>query len=222
MDEDSQNYSIFDSSTKYTTNAKTLKLSVGYEYHFATAGRLDFYGGVEAGYEGKFYSAKEETSSVTTTVAGGSTSRTTNNTVVEYKKMMPTEFQALAFGGYGSSSIVGPSDFKYNEHNIFANLFTGVDFYVYKGLYIGTELGISFKTGKQENGYFTYRNTEVNQAMNKDVLNTYSSKTGIFTTYDNIRKEYENTFQTPVIDHSAKSTSIKVYVEPAIRLGWIF
>ena len=38
------------------SNELTLKLSVGYEYHFANTGRLDFYAGAEGGFLGKFCS----------------------------------------------------------------------------------------------------------------------------------------------------------------------
>ena len=236
MNNDENNYTIYDSSTKHSTTSTALKLSLGYEYHFATTGRLDFYGGIEAGYEARFYSGKDENNSTVISVADGETSVSKNSTVYEYSKMMPTAYaQTPGMGGNFdlidsntpnavpiNRSNASPSSFKYNEHSIFANIFTGVDFYIYKGLYIGTELGISFKTGKQDNGYYTLKGTLINPTENIDRVYTYSSKTGLYTTIDNIREMTDIDSQDYITDHSAKSTSIKVYVEPALRLGWIF
>ena len=113
---------------------------------------------------------------------------------------------------------------KYNKNSLFANLFTGVDFYVYKGLYIGTELGISFKTGKEKNGYYTeVKGSKSIQGANTTVdwVENYSSETGIRNHMNNLTKTVETTVNA-VNDHSASSTKLKIYVEPAIRIGWLF
>lgn len=220
------NYSVHDSETKKSRTSTALKLSLGYEYHFATTGRLDFYGGAEVGYEAKFYSGKDETSATDITVEDGVTTVSKSSTVWEFNKMMPVTSDNTPSSytpGYSSRSYYPSySNYKYNERSIFANIFTGVDFYIYKGLYIGTELGISFKTGKQLNGYYTYRNAVINPTENIDRIYTYSSETGLRTTIDNIREMTDVDGQENVIDHSGKTTNIKVYVEPALRLGWIF
>ncbi len=54
--QDQSSYTISKENTQTKINKTELRLSLGYEYHFANAGRMDFYGGVEAGYEGKFFS----------------------------------------------------------------------------------------------------------------------------------------------------------------------
>ena len=113
---------------------------------------------------------------------------------------------------------------KYNEHSLFANLFTGVDFYLYKGLYIGTELGLSFKSGKEKNGYYTeVKGSKTVQGANTtiDWVENYSSETGIRNHMDNLGKEVTSTVN-PVTDHSGSTTKLKIYVEPAIRIGWLF
>ena len=46
---DNGSASSVESSTKITNDALTLRFSLGYEYHFANTGHLDFYGGVEGG-----------------------------------------------------------------------------------------------------------------------------------------------------------------------------
>ena len=207
-------YTVGTTTTKSDKKQTALKLGLGYEYHFASYGRLDFYAGAEAGYEGKFYSGTKttvtnETNSVLkysytpTTTPIVTTSNSTEK--IEYSKMLPD----------GS---------KYNERSFYANIFTGLDFYVYKNLYIGTELGISFKTGKHENGY--YDSTSQGQSYRGSMMignwsETYSSETGVKTHLNYMSGQTTITGST-VTDRSSKSTNVKVYVEPAIRLGWIF
>ena len=166
------NYTIGTTTTKSDKKQTALKLGLGYEYHFASYGRLDFYAGAEAGYEGKFYSGTKtnvtnETNSSTYGTGATTPIVTTSNSTekIEYSKMLPD----------GS---------KYNERSFYANIFTGLDFYVYKNLYIGTELGISFKTGKHENGY--YDSTSQGQSYRGSMMignwsETYSSETGVMT-----------------------------------------
>lgn len=208
--QDPDNYTIETESKSVKTNQFMLKLSAGYEYHFANAGRLDFYAGAEAGYEANFYSGTSNTSYNKSTVRtygpAESEMQTTTYTNLDYKKRTPGD---------------NP---KYNEHSIFANLFTGVDFYVYKGLYIGTELGLSFKSGKEKNGYYTEsKGSKTIQGANTvtDWVENYSSETGVRNHMDNIKKEVTTTINT-VTDHSGSTTKLKIYVEPAIRIGWLF
>jgi hypothetical protein len=51
--------------SKITNDALTLRFSLGYEYHFANTGRLDFYAGLEGGYLGRFYSGTKEINTTT-------------------------------------------------------------------------------------------------------------------------------------------------------------
>ena len=204
--QDQSSYTISKENTQTKINKTELRLSLGYEYHFANAGRMDFYGGVEAGYEGKFFSGTVNKSTESRRVMANTEALTSSYDNKEYTKMIPGD---------------SPS---YNEHSIFANVFTGLDFFIYKGLYIGTELGISFKTGKEKNGYYTqtrgeksYQGTEIKT----DWTENYSSQTGIKNYLDNINKTVTTTVEA-VTDHSATTTRLKVYVEPAIRIGWLF
>ena len=189
--------STTESSSKVTNNALTLRFSLGYEYHFANTGRLDFYGGLEGGYLGRFYSATKEISSTQTTPETTSSLIYYNYENTEYKKR-------------------NSDGDKLNENGIFASVFTGIDYYIYKKLYIGAELGITFNTGKKKNGNYTevkgYRET-IGTAVEEKVKK-YSSETGITINYDG------STTQGPVTE--TKGSYTKVYVEPSIRIGWMF
>lgn len=76
-----------------------------------------------------------------------------------------------------------------------AAVFTGLDFYVYKGLYIGTELGLGLKT----------------------------SKTGKIKTTRETRFE-GRTEITNIQDNNIRlsQTTFGFFIEPTLRLGWTF
>ena len=190
--------STYVSSNKTTNDALTLRFSLGYEYHFANTGHLDFYGGLEGGYLGRFFSATKEISSTQNQVETTSTITNFNYDNTEYKKR-------------------NSDGDKLNENGIFASVFTGIDYYIYKKLYIGAELGLTFNTGKKKNGNYTevegYRQS-INGSIVEERVKKYSSETGITTNYDG------TTTQGPVTE--TKGTYTKVYIEPAIRIGWMF
>jgi hypothetical protein len=185
-------------ATKVTNDALTLRFSLGYEYHFANTGHLDFYGGLEGGYLGRFYSATKENSSTETITE-------TTSSIINYN-YVNTEYNKRSSNGD-----------KQNENGIFASVFTGIDYYIYKNLYIGAELGITFNTGKKKNGNYTevtgYRQT-IDGNVVEERMKKYSSETGITTNYDG------TTSQGPVKE--TKGTYTKVYIEPSIRIGWMF
>ena len=104
-----------------------------------------------------------------------------------------------------------------NENGIFASIFTGIDYYIYKKLYIGAELGVTFNTGKKKNGNYTEvtgHRESINGNIVDERVKKYSSETGITTNYDG------TTTQGPVTE--TKGTYTKVYIEPSIRIGWMF
>ena len=201
-DEDSdygiEGTSTVQSSSKVVNDALTLRFSLGYEYHFANTGRLDFYGGLDAGYLGRFYSATKEISQTLTQVETTSSIVTLNYENTEYNKR----------------SSDGD---KLNENGIFGTIFTGIDYYIYKKLYIGAELGITFNTGKKKNGNYTevsgYKQT-IGSTVVDERVKKYSSDTGITINYDGTT--------TQGLVSETKGTYTKVYIEPAIRIGWMF
>ncbi len=186
------------SSTKTTNDALTLRFSLGYEYHFANTGRLDFYGGLEGGYLGRFFSATKEYSTTQTQI------ETTSS--ITFNDYVNTEYNKRSSDGD-----------KLNENGIFASIFTGIDYYIYKKLYIGAELGVTFNTGKRKNGNYTEvtgHRESINGSIVDERVKKYSSETGITTNYDG------TTTQGPVTE--TKGTYTKVYIEPSIRIGWMF
>ena len=198
----SSSYNITDKKTTIKNNATTLKVSLGYEYHFANTGRLDFYGGIEGGYLGRFYSATEEINSDITDV---STSAGSTSTTVRYN-YVATEYNKRNADGD-----------KHNENGFFGTIFTGIDFYVYKKLYIGAELGVTFNMGKEKNGYYetvTRNGQKLNGNTVNESVTRYNSETGI-TTASGVDPVYGT-----VKGHTGNYT--KVYFEPAIRIGWMF
>ena len=176
--------STIDSISKKTNDALTLRFSLGYEYHFANTGRLDFYGGIEGGYLGRFYSATEESK---TTIPSSSTTSKVHYVNTEYNKR-------------------NSEGDKLNENGIFGSVFTGIDYYIYKKLYIGAELGIIFNTGKKKNGSYT-RVIGDKIISDGSVIEDKATKHSLETDY-------------PVIE--TKGTYTKVYIEPSIRIGWMF
>jgi hypothetical protein len=187
-----------DSISKITNNALTLRFSLGYEYHFANTGRLDFYGGIEGGYLGRFYSATKDLSATRTEVETTST--------ITYYDYWKTE--------YNKRNSEGD---KLNENGVFGSIFTGVDYYIYKKLYIGAELGVTFNMGKKSNGNYTEvkgQRQTIGTTVVSESASKYSSETGIYTATDG------TTTQRPVIE--TKGTYTKVYIEPSIRIGWMF
>ena len=190
--------STIDSISKKTNDALTLRFSLGYEYHFANTGRLDFYGGAEAGYLGRFYSATKESKKTTTTPETTST-----NILIKFEN---TEYNKCNSDGD-----------KLNENGIFGSVFTGIDYYIYKKLYIGAELGITFNMGKKSNGNYTEVKGQrhlLNTTVISESASKYSSETGIYTATDG------TITHRPIIE--TKGTYTKVYIEPSIRIGWMF
>ena len=95
---------------------------------------------------------------------------------------------------------------KLNENGIFGSVFTGIDYYIYEKLYIGAELGIIFNTGKKKNGSYT-RVIGDKIISDGSVIEDKATKHSLETDY-------------PVIE--TKGTYTKVYIEPSIRIGWMF
>lgn len=219
----------YTSTTNNSTKSKqtALKLALGYENHFVNTGRLDFYAGAEVGWEAKFYSGNINSTSRVITHNGSDITETLEYSKYSFDKMSPMDVPE----GFLAPSITDQdaptldySQAKHNENILFASLFTGVDFFIYKGLYIGTELGVSFKTGKQKSGSWTYESLDASTGYKT----IFDSKTGnliqINPTYkgNNGDKGVVQTEKRYVDHFTSKSSNLKVYVEPALRIGWFF
>lgn len=149
-------------------------INLGYERHLIQKGRLDIYVGAGLGYE---------------RINAGSTIHTEyDNEEYEYK-------MHNAWGTFDGNDF--GVDNSHRTANIFrVDIFTGIDFYVYKGLYVGAELGIRFKTACKPGYYTSGPGYDDNGNFVKDLESKKADK------------------QTEV--------SFKTYCEPALRLGWTF
>lgn len=182
---------------------------MGYERHFKTIKRLDFYAGAELGYGLESYSGSENKESVTTSYNA--------------KGVLEETRYSHDYKEYTNQNTSGTA----SNHYFTGAVFTGVDFYVYKNLYLGAELGISFKTAKSPNTYYTTteesRTTNANGIDTYHYLSNYSSETGVrtTTTMSDNRTNTQTTISA-AISNETTNTSVKLYIEPSIRLGWKF
>lgn len=181
---------------------------LGYERHLFTKGRFDVYAGLELGYLMDSRSGSKFKTGTNKVYDNDGDIVTTTET--DYKEYY---FNKDANGNYSTNFFA-------------ANLFAGVDVYVWKNLYLGAECGFSFKTGTSAIGYSNY--TDISKTFdkhNKFISSTtkdYNGSTGItYTT------TIGNATPVPpkhdVINTSADTqTTFNFFVEPAIRIGWRF
>lgn len=146
-------------------------IDLGYENHFFQNGRVNVYAGAGVGFALKSNVQTQEELDVEINAQGNP---------VDVLRKTSTH-----------------NNDSWNEFRV--NLFSGVDFYVYKGLYVGAELGV--KVGvKTFPGVYTKGGVDAN--------------TG----------KWDENLESPKKDDRSKSTALVLgtYVEPAVRLGWTF
>lgn len=202
------NVQVVDNSKKTTNKKSDIQIMLGYERHFAPTGRFDVYAGAEIGFEWNNRSGSVEENGLTTGYSNSKldyTVQSARNT--DYTDMTP--------------------DGELSSHAFKGGVFAGLDFYIYKGLYIGTELGISFTSGKSPNGYSSYNESTVKTNSSGVVTYaqnvSYSGDTGLTTTNTTINNNTTTTISAQQASTTERSaTKLKLYVEPAIRLGWKF
>lgn len=116
---------------QYTrANRTELQIAAGYEYHFNVAPRVSLYAGGELGYIGSI---------------GKST---------EYKNEIYTRYN-------DENKILGTYDYleditnkgESNSNAFFVNVLAGMDFHVYRGLYLGAEIKLGYKYQKFSDGF---------------------------------------------------------------------
>ena len=202
------NVRVEDNSTKTTNKKSDIQIMLGYERHFAPTGRFDVYAGAEIGFEWNNRSGSIEENGLTKGYSNSKLDYTVQGARnTDYTDMTP--------------------DGELSSHAFKGGVFAGLDFYIYKGLYIGTELGISFTSGKSPNGYSSYNYSSVTTNSSGVVtyaLNeSYSGDTGLTTTNTTINNHTTTTISAQQANTTERSaTKLKLYVEPAIRLGWKF
>ncbi len=184
--------------------------AIGYERHFTTFKRVDIYAGAQLGYGiSKWSGEKNEESK---------SERYDNDNNLDYTI---TSSSVTKYTNYN-----GGSRFSSKYFNVGA--FTGIDFYVYKGLYLGAELGLSFTSGTSPDTYYTQSSnskTTFTDTNIKDITTSMesSTETGITVTTDSGYKNGDpQTSYAQVENKKQTNNNFKFYVEPVIRLGWRF
>lgn len=149
------------------TKSGNFSIDLGYERHFFNYKRVDLYAGAALGY-------------ALQTVKGVDNFVSENGDVFE-KEIIN-----------GLSNNPSLDERAFNEFNV--KLFTGIDFYVYKGLFVGAELGVKFGCRNYPGIYTKGAYTDYGWSNDKES--------------DKMNKVSE--------------ISLKTYIEPALRLGWAF
>lgn len=191
-DEDSNEETGRSHDYQYDYKKGNFNIDLGYERHFNLGKKLDAYLGGSIGVGKNFASTKIETYS----------KYTTN----EYNYSYTTEISYSgklkngAITGLTSNNIFDNAERA--TWNINAAIFAGLDFYIYKGLYIGTELGIGYSSQKSLKMEFDA--TKISKA-------TSDGKTT--TTEDTIDEETTD---------NRRITNFKTYIEPRLRIGITF
>lgn len=204
------NWTSYDETTTTKDNRTDFSFMLGYERHLFTKGRFDVYAGIELGYG-------------MTNLSGSKT------TVGESKRY---DQDGLLLGYTTTDNLTeyvnrGTTEGATSQGYFQGNLFAGIDCYVWKGLYLGMECGLRFKTASGSNAYYSYTNVstefKANDAIATKTTKVYDGATGFSkTTYEgeNAGKPYER--KDEVNTQESGTTSFALFVEPAIRIGWNF
>lgn len=185
-DEENPNASYYSFENKYKSTAGSFELNLGYERHFNIAKRLSAYIGASAGFNRQFASTTADLATFFHNQVNGRWQVT--NFITSNIEISNGAFETLPDDTGNPLDKV--TDRAYWE--LKAALFAGLDFYVYKGLYVGTEFGLGLNSS--ENSKMKYKGTVDNE---QHVIE--------FETNDN-----------------ARNTTLGFYIEPVIRLGWTF
>lgn len=214
-------YSTFESTSKLKSKAADFSFMLGYERHLFTKGRFDVYAGLELGFGMSKYNSTGTIDKITNYFDedGKSTGKSISNQSMDFVNQYVTHNP--------NTGDFDVDNNKVSQKYFSGNLFAGVDFYVWKNLYLGAECGLNFKTGKSPNVYTDQYSYSANYKAN-DVLN-YSTETIVSganntTVTTTIRggKTTEDKSNGTVKSTEHGSTSFNLYVEPAIRIGWRF
>lgn len=230
---DTKGVTVYDITTDVKTKNTSFSILVGYERHLFTKGRFDVYAGIELGYmmnkqngswcmkyEGTTYGSDNAITGVTTC-----------NVCADFTNAYDA---GSSFTVAGTLPSFTPNYVSANaNHNFVGNLFAGVDFYVYKQLYLGAELGLNFKTGKTPNSYASYdidaNNKNYTGTTVKETIYTakFNEDAGTSTQKLTVDGKLDTVFDGepkygPQRSNKSTNTSFKFFVEPAVRIGWRF
>lgn len=189
-DEDSDEEKEMSYNDLYKYTKGNFSIDLGYERHFDLGKRLDAYLGASIGMGKNFGSTKIESYY---TEKNGSTT-------IEESYTGELKNGAITNMGEDDENIFSKAERA--TLNVNAAIFAGLEFYVYKGIYIGTELGIGCSSQKSlkmkfDGTSFSKTTTNGNTSTNDKPINEEST--------DNIR-----------------NTEFKTYIEPRLRIGITF
>lgn len=212
-------YSTSHSETMTTSSQKSFNIGIGYERHADIFDKVDVFYGAELGYSGKFYSAKTQTDSKSVNQYVYTSSYSRMETTRTYEKK------------YFKSDDCG----NMNSNGFYATLFAGVDVFVYKNIYLGTELGLKYDNSHSKNGYYTVNDKKVTknyEGTNKnlsslsqtvEVTSEFSSKDGVGKntkkTEPYSTSDYNNDTYNAVSSSKSVGNNINLFIDPSFRIG---
>lgn len=230
----SSNTSNGKEETVTTTKKSEFNIFVGYEYHFNISRHMNIYAGAEVGYETVGGSQKRET---TGSSNSNSTYTSSYSTGYPNYKTIETVNRTTTDRTYTSLQETKKRD----AYGAFAfGLFTGIDVNIYKGLYLGAELGLQYKnksgripeiTSSGSSSTTTMRYTkDGNTSSTKYEYESRSWSTdseGLTTTTitrhgDDIENSTRIEKDMSLNQTKKSESSFKLYAAPALRIGWRF
>lgn len=168
-------------------------IAPGFEYHFGKSDRLSIYTGVDLFFGITKYNYEQD-DDLTVTI----TDPYYGHEIVTRTQLEMSSNSAWPYLDYQNSvSLNERSHFTFG-----ASAFLGIDFYIYKGLYVGAELGLSYQ-------HYAYMKAKVNGKRTTTTTDTYG------TTEDILWIDYKTT-------NKSSFDKLNFVCEPAIRLGWKF
>ena len=198
LSDDNNPNSIKSGSTTSKNNYTNFSILPGIEYHFGKWERMSIYVGGELLFG---INATKSTYDYNSTIFNYNYDGTLY-TKVEEKFDLTAKNCDYYVSSWGDVLLNSP-----NGHMAFGiNAFTGIDFYVYKGLYLGAELGLGydFRTSLKGKIEGTYKGTITYQNGSVFELNPQKNK---------IDLEYKD---------KTSSGNFAFKCNPMIRLGWKF
>lgn len=186
----SNKFSLDEKVNENVTNTSDFKtrtglwgLNVGYERHFAVAHRVSVYVGGELGFSHHFAhtnisSGNDGDKSIEGIISNGAITKLEDDGKPESDDNLLNKVNDRAYFGFNAAAIAG------------------LDFYVYKGLYLGAELGFKIESRNSLDMKYQY--------------------------HHNIGNGGQSNIQEFKSNDSARETSFGFYVDPVIRLGWTF
>lgn len=170
------------------------RIAPGIEYHFGNFERLSIYTGGEVFFGLRNYRFNMDNDITYTSI-------NTNNDVASVRTVFELESNSTwaSFSDYNNDIYIE----QRSSWILGAHLFLGADIYIYKGLYMGAELGLAYE-------HYFYRKGEVEGSIT--ATSTYNGE-HIATEKKDLKKETND---------KASLTAAGFGCEPKIRLGWRF